>query len=88
MNQGLVTLSENKEIRALVNHYLMGHVYFDNMYQVFPNVMSGVDRSKLKCDDCEYAKETRISFVSKGIRSISLFMLVHSNIWTYIHWYL
>ena len=52
------------------------------MYQIFPDVMSGVDRSKLKCDACEYAKHTRTSYVSKGIRSISPFVLVHSDVWT------
>jgi hypothetical protein len=51
---------EDKENRALIRHYQMGHVSFDKMYQVFPNVMSGVDRTKLKCDACD-AKHTRIS---------------------------
>jgi hypothetical protein len=60
----------------------MGHVSFDKMYQIFPDVMRGVDRSKLKCDACEYAKHTRTSYVSKGIRSISPFVLVHSDVWT------
>jgi hypothetical protein len=44
--------------------------------------MRGVNRSKLKCDACEYAKHTRTSYVSKGIRSISPFVLVHSDVWT------
>jgi hypothetical protein len=44
--------------------------------------MSGVDRSKLKCDACEYVKHTRTSSVSKGIRIISPFVLVHSDVWT------
>ena len=55
---------------------------FDKMYKVFPDVMCGVDKSKLKCDACEYAKHTRTSYVSKGLRSISPFMLIHSDVWT------
>jgi transposase InsO family protein len=81
-NQGLVAVTEDKETRALIHHCRMGHVSFDKMYQIFPDVMRGVDRSKLKCDACEYAKHTRTSYVSKGIRSISPFVLVHSDVWT------
>jgi hypothetical protein len=44
--------------------------------------MCGVGLNKLKCDACEYAKHTRTSYVSKGIRSISPFMLIHSDVWT------
>lgn len=49
---------------------------------MFPDVMSGVDKNKLKCDACEYAKHTRTTYVSKGLRSISPFMLIHSDVWT------
>lgn len=38
--------------------------------------------NKLKCDACEYAKHTRAIYVSKGIRSIFPFMLIHSDVWT------
>jgi hypothetical protein len=49
---------------------------------VFPDVMNGVDKTHLKCDACEYAKHTRTSYVSRGLRSISSFTLVHSDVWT------
>ena len=78
----LAAIAEDKEIRALIHHCRMGHVSFDKMYQVFPDVMSGVDKSKLKCDACEFAKHTRNSYVSKGIRTISPFVLIHSDVWT------
>jgi hypothetical protein len=69
-------------IRGLIHHCRMGHVSFDKMYQVFPDVMSGVDKCKLHYDACEFAKHTRSSYVSKGIRSISPFVLIHSHVWT------
>ena len=53
------------------------------MHQVFPDTMSGVDKSKLHCDPCESVKHARNSYVSKGIRSISPFVLIHSDVWTY-----
>ena len=73
---------EGKETMAMIHHCRMGHISFDKMYKVFPDVMRGVDKNKLKCDACEYAKHTRASYVSKGLRSITPFMLVHSDVWT------
>jgi hypothetical protein len=61
-----------KETLALVYHCRMGHVSFDKMKKIFPDIMCGVDLNKLKCDACEYAKHTRTSYVSKGIKIISL----------------
>lgn len=49
--------------------------------KLFPDVMHGVDKTKLKHDACEFAKHTRMSYVSEGPRSIP-FMLVHSDVWT------
>ena len=52
------------------------------MFQVFPNVMNGVDRTKLSCEACEYDKHTRTSYVSRGIRSVFPFVLMHYDVWT------
>jgi hypothetical protein len=38
-NQGLVAITEDKETRALIHHCRMGHVSFDKMYQILPNVV-------------------------------------------------
>ena len=73
---------EERESVAMKHHCRMGHVSFDKMYKLFPGVMHGVDKNKLKCDACEFAKHTRSSYVSKGLRSIFPFMLVHSDVWT------
>jgi hypothetical protein len=73
---------EDKEKRAMIQHYRMGHVSFDKMSRIFLNVMCGIGKSKLTCDACKYAKHTKASYVSKGLRSISPFMLIHSYVWT------
>ena len=52
------------------------------MSRIFPDVMCGISKDNLSCDACEYAKHTRDSYVSKGLRSISPFMLIHSVVWT------
>lgn len=79
----LDVLVRGSETMAMIQHCRMGqHMAFDKMSKVFPDVMRGVDKSKLMCDACEYAKHTRISYLSKGLRSISLLTLIHSDVWT------
>nr|XP_051201986.1 uncharacterized protein LOC127315547 [Lolium perenne] len=63
----LAAIVGGKESMALVHHCRMGHMAFDKMFRVFPDVMNGVDKTKLCCDACEYAKHTRTSYVSRGI---------------------
>jgi ribosomal protein L37E len=78
----LTAVQGDKERKVMIHHCRMGHISFDKMNKVCPDVMSGVDVSKLRCDACEYAKHTRPSYVSKGLRSIAPFTLVHSDVWT------
>jgi hypothetical protein len=76
----LAAIVGEKESMAPVHHCRMSHIAFDKMFEAFPDVMNGVDRTKLSCDACEYAKHTRTSYVSRGMRSVSPFMLVHSDV--------
>lgn len=78
-----LTVSMNEyEAKVMLQHCRLGHLSFDTMVKVFPEMMSKVDRRKLLCDACEYGKHTRSTYVSKGLRSLSPFMLVHSDVWT------
>jgi hypothetical protein len=54
---------------------------FDTMSKIFPEEMKNVDKGKLVCDACEYGKHTRTSYVSRGLRSTSPFVLIHSDVW-------
>jgi hypothetical protein len=90
-----------KEAMVMLQHYRMGHLSFDKMSKVMPDVMCGVDKNKLVCGACEFGQHTRTSYVSRGIRSISPFVLIHSDVWichvisisgmkyfvTFIDWY-
>jgi hypothetical protein len=78
----LAATMEGKEASVMFLHCRMGHLSFDKICKVFPNIMCGVDKSKLFCDACEFAKHTRTSYVNRGIRSVSPFVLVHSDVWT------
>jgi hypothetical protein len=73
-----------KEASVMLLHCRLGHLSFDKICKAFPDVMCGVDRNKLFCDACDFAKHTRTSYsyLSKGIRSVSPFVLVHSDVWT------
>ena len=52
------------------------------MAKVFPEMMSKADKRKLICDACEYGKHTRATYISRGLRSLSPFMFIHSDVWT------
>ena len=49
----LVAALVEKEKIVMMHHCRMGHVAFDKMSKVFPDVMSGVDKNNLKCEACE-----------------------------------
>jgi hypothetical protein len=76
-----VSLGE-MEAMVILEHCRLGHLSFDTMAKVFPEIMSKVDKRKLVSDACEYGKHTRSIYVSRGLRSISPFMLIHSDVWT------
>jgi hypothetical protein len=71
-----------KEANVLLLHCRLGHIPFETMNKMFPVELSEVDKSKLICDVCEYGKHTKTSYVSRGIRSISPFVMIHSDVWT------
>jgi hypothetical protein len=53
---------------------------FDIMSKISPQEMKNVDKAKLVCDVCEYGKHTRTSYVSRGFRSTSSFVLSHYDV--------
>jgi hypothetical protein len=75
------TMCEN-EAKVLLLHCRLGHILFETMNKMFPVELSELNKSKLICDACEYGKHTRTSYVSRGIRSISPFVMIHSDVWT------
>ena len=78
----LTAVASNDEARAILQHCRLGHMSFETMSKIFPEEMKKVDRGKLVCDACEYGKHTRTSYVSRGLRSMSPFVLIHSDVWT------
>jgi hypothetical protein len=73
-NEALCTMLavriEEKEATVMLLHCRLGHLSFDKISKVFPDVMCGVDKNKLFCDACEYAKHTRTSYLSRGTPAV------------------
>jgi hypothetical protein len=67
---------------VILEHCRLGHMSFDTMSKVFPNIMSKVDKRNLVCDACEFGKHTIASYISRGVRSMLPFVLVYFDIWT------
>ncbi|CAD6271158.1 unnamed protein product [Miscanthus lutarioriparius] len=58
-----LTASMNEdEAKVMLQHCRLGHLSFDTMVKVFPEMMRKVDRRKLVCDACEYGKHTRSTY--------------------------
>jgi transposase InsO family protein len=78
----LSTVASEEEAKVMLLHCRLGHISFDVMRKMFPYEMSKVNKQRLVCDACEFGKHTRTSYVIRGLRSESPFMLVHSDVWT------
>ena len=76
----MMVAAGDNEAKVMLQHCHLGHMSFDT---IFPEEMKKVDKDKLVCDACEYGKHTRTSYVSRGLRSTSPFVLIHSDVWTY-----
>jgi len=78
----LSVVAGEEEAKVMLLHCRLGHISFDVMSKMFPYEMSKVNKQRLVCDACEFGKHTRTSYVTRGLRSESPFMLVHSDVWT------
>ena len=70
-----------KEREIFLLHCRLGHVPFESLNKLYPDVFKDVDRTKLVCDACELGKHTRSTYPSIGLRSCEPFMLIHSDVW-------
>lgn len=82
LGAALTASMDEDEVKVILQHCRLGHLSFDTMVKVFPEMMRKVDMTKLVYNACEYGKHTRSIYVSRGLRSLSPFMVVHSDVWT------
>jgi transposase InsO family protein len=72
---------EGAEKEIMLLHCWLGHVSFERLSKLYPNVFQKVDKSRLVCDACELGKHTRSTYASIGLRSCEPFILIHSDVW-------
>jgi transposase InsO family protein len=72
---------EGAEKEIMLLHCRLGHVSFESLNKLYPNVFKKVDKSRLVCDACELGKHTRSTYASIGLRSYEPFILIHSDVW-------
>lgn len=77
-----LAIASEDEATIMLLHCRLGHISFDIMSRMFPCEMNKVDKRKLVCDACEFGKHTRTSYVSRGLYSLSPFVLIHYDVWT------
>ncbi|WVZ92385.1 hypothetical protein U9M48_038456 [Paspalum notatum var. saurae] len=58
----------------------LGHPSFAIMSCNYPSLFSACPRESLICDACEFAKHTRVSYPSLGLRSNKPFDVIHSDV--------
>src|SRR5437588_12277626 len=80
-NAVMLAVSGGLEEEAMLQHRRLGHLSFDSLKKLEPELLNKVDRNKLVCDACELGKHTRSSYKSIGLRSFEPFSLVHSDVW-------
>ena len=76
----LVAVVGAQEKEVFLLHCRLGHVPFESLNKLYPDVFKDVDKTKLVCDACELGKHTRSTYPSIGLRSCEPFMLIHSDV--------
>jgi GAG-pre-integrase domain len=74
-------LAETLELELFLLHYHLGHIPFTVLEMLYPKLYSRCNKNKLVCDACEFAKHTKIMYLSFGNRTFSYFDIVHSDVW-------
>ncbi|MFV0960692.1 DDE-type integrase/transposase/recombinase, partial [Klebsiella pneumoniae] len=62
-------------------HRRLGHLNFDAMKILFPNLFCHVVVKDLFCDVCQLAKHVRASYPSTSHHVCTPFALIHSDVW-------
>jgi hypothetical protein len=72
---------EGAEKEIMLLHCRLGHVSFESLNKLYPDVFKKVDKSRLVCDACELGKHTRSTYASIDLHSCEPFILIHSDVW-------
>jgi hypothetical protein len=74
-------LSRSPMQEFLLHHRRLGHMSFNTLGQLYPNLYNKVYKESLVCDACQYGKIVRSSYISSDHRSVVPFQTIHSDVW-------
>lgn len=76
-----ISMCGGLEATMMLPYCRLGHLSFDSLSRLIPELMKKVDKNKLVCDACEFGKHTLFTYSSIGLRSVKPFALIHSDVW-------
>jgi GAG-pre-integrase domain/Integrase core domain len=74
-------LTETPELELILLHCRLRYISFTILKKLYPKLYSKCNKTKLMCDDCEFAKHTRTMYLISGNTSSSCFDIIHSDVW-------
>jgi hypothetical protein len=77
----LTVAIEGAEKEIMLLHYRLGHVSFESLTKLYPDVFKKVDKSRLVSDACELGKHSRSTYASICLCNCEPFILIHFDIW-------
>ena len=76
----IVRSSSDKE-RVILWHRCLGHLSFNYLRKIKPELFLSITDSEFKCDIYELAKSHRISYVPSSNKNSLPFITIHSDVW-------
>ena len=74
-------LSQSPLEEFLLHHRRLGHMSFNTLGQLYPNLYNNICKEILVCDACQYGKLTRSIYTPSDHRSTVPFQTIHSDVW-------
>ena len=75
------SISQANKSVAWLWHRRLGHLSFNYLRKLKPNLFLNVKDNDFKCGVCELAKSKKISYIPSSNKTVVPFMVIHSDIW-------
>ena len=75
-----VKICSNKD-RVILWHRRLGHLSFNYLRKIKPELFVGITNYESKCYICELAKSHRIPYIPSYNKNLLPFMTIHSDVW-------
>lgn len=73
--------NEGRTQEILLWHARLCHLSFKSLKVLFPSFFESISDNVLQCQVCQLAKHCRTTFPTSSNKSVSLFELIHSDVW-------